>query len=122
MPGQSQLVIVHQVLPNTGVMTNSAFMDLTMMSFGVIERTKRKWEELLEGVGRDKVSIEGLESGYLSLDEPIKARLRAREGYEKYVIVQPRIMVRFGPVQTLFPLFKTSPLFFDLRLPYFLMN
>ena len=75
-PGQSQLVIVDQVLPNTDVPAIAAFMDLTMMTFGGMERTKRQWEELLKGVGLEIISIEGPEPGSLSLDGTIKAFLR----------------------------------------------
>lgn len=75
--GQSQLVIVDQVLPKTSAPAISAFMDLTMMSFGGMERTKRQWEQLLETVGLEIVSIEGPEPGSQSLDGTIKARLRA---------------------------------------------
>ena len=65
-----------QVLPNTGLAPFSAFMDLTMMTFGGMERTEKQWRILLEGVGLSIISIEGPEAGSLSLDSTIKANLR----------------------------------------------
>ena len=75
-PNYSQIVIVDQVLPNTGLAPFSAFMDLTMMTFGGMERTEKQWRMLLEGVGLTMISIEAPESGSLSLDSTIKAILR----------------------------------------------
>lgn len=48
-----------------------------MMTFGGMAKTKRQWEELLEGVGLDIVSIEGPEPGSLSPDGTIEALLQA---------------------------------------------
>ena len=57
-PNYSRIVIVDQVLPNTGASTLSSFMDLSMMNFAGMERTERQWRELLEGVGLSVVMIE----------------------------------------------------------------
>ncbi|KAK4696371.1 hypothetical protein P7C71_g1528, partial [Lecanoromycetidae sp. Uapishka_2] len=75
-PNHSRIVIVDQVLPDTGASAFSAFMDLSMMTFGGMERTERQWGELLEGVGLSVVRIEGPNAASLSRDGTVEAVLR----------------------------------------------
>lgn len=51
-------------------------MDLSMMTFGGMERTERQWRELLEGVGLRVVRIQGPEGASLSRDGIVEAVLR----------------------------------------------
>ena len=67
-PNYPRIVIIDQVLPNTGASTITSLMDLSMMTFAGMERTERQWRELLEGVGlsvaiieRPKVDIPGMD-------------------------------------------------------------
>ncbi len=65
-----------QVLPNTGAPAISSLMDLSMMTFGGMERTERQWRELLEGVGLSVVSIEEPKTGIPGMDGTIVAMLK----------------------------------------------
>ncbi|KAL1881789.1 hypothetical protein Daus18300_000842 [Diaporthe australafricana] len=47
----SRLVIAEQVLPTRGVSSDSALVDLLMMTFTGQERAKKQWEELLGQAG-----------------------------------------------------------------------
>ena len=69
-------MIVDQVLPTIDFSTFSALMDLTMITFAGVERTKKQWRELLEGAGLTVIKIEGSKMGSLSLDGTIEAVLR----------------------------------------------
>lgn len=47
----SRVVVAEQVLPASGVSSQSAHIDMTMMTFTGMERTERQWEELLARAG-----------------------------------------------------------------------
>lgn len=47
----SRVVIAEQVLPASGVASQSAHIDLAMMTFTGMERTRRQWGELLGRAG-----------------------------------------------------------------------
>lgn len=51
-------------------------MDLSMMTFGGMERTERQWRELLEGVELSVVSIERPKANIPGMDGTIVAMLR----------------------------------------------
>lgn len=72
----SRIVIVDQVLPNIGAAAISSLMDLSMMTFGGMERTERQWRELLVGVGLSVVSIEEPKMGILGMEGTIVAMLK----------------------------------------------
>lgn len=47
----SRVVIAEQVLPSSSVSSQSAFIDMVMMTFTGMERTERQWEDLLARAG-----------------------------------------------------------------------
>lgn len=47
----SRLVIAEQILPTEGVSSESALVDMMMMTFTGMERTEKQWEELLAQAG-----------------------------------------------------------------------
>ena len=47
----SRLVIAEQILPTRGVSSESALVDVVMMTFTGMERTEKQWEELLGQAG-----------------------------------------------------------------------
>lgn len=47
----SRVVIAEQVLPTRGASAQSAWVDLTMMTFTGLERTEGQWEALLARAG-----------------------------------------------------------------------
>ena len=75
-PNFSRIIIVDQVVPNTGASAFTAFMDISMMAFGGMERTERQWRELLESAGLVIIKIENPSPGSLSRDSVIEAMLR----------------------------------------------
>ena len=75
-PNFSRVIIVDQVVPNSGASAFTAFMDISMMAFGGMERTKKQWRELLESAGLTIVRIESPSSDSLSRDSVIEAMLR----------------------------------------------
>ena len=75
-PNHSRVVIIDQVILNTNASTFSALIDLSMMTFGGMERTARQWRELLEGVGLTVLRIEDLKQGNLTRDWIIEAVIK----------------------------------------------
>ena len=47
----SRVVIAEQVLPSSGVSSESGLADLIMMTFAGMERTEKQWRELLARAG-----------------------------------------------------------------------
>lgn len=50
-PSVSRLVISEVVLPATGADTEAAWLDMTMMTAGGMERTEQQWAQLLKESG-----------------------------------------------------------------------
>lgn len=75
-PNLSRLFIIDQVVPDSGASAFTAFMDISMMAFGGMERTERQWRELLESVGLTVMRIESPSSDSLSRDSVIEAMLK----------------------------------------------
>lgn len=75
-PGHSRIVILDQVVPDIEAPAFSSMMDISMMTFGGMERTERQWRELISGVGLTVVRVEGPIKGKLSGDGVIEAVLR----------------------------------------------
>lgn len=71
----SHLVIVDQILPESGVPSFYAMMDLTMITFGGMERTEKQWRSLIESSSLNITRIEGPEPGSLSRDSLIETAL-----------------------------------------------
>lgn len=47
----SRLVIAEQILPTRSITSESALVDVLMMTFTGMERTEKQWEELLAQAG-----------------------------------------------------------------------
>ena len=79
-PNYSRIVIVDQIIQDTGAPAFSALMDLSMMTFGGMERTRKQWRELLEGMG---LTI-------TRMDDPSPSSL-SRDGILEAVYMKPHI-------------------------------
>ena len=75
-PDISRIVIIDQVVPSSGAAAFTAFMDISMMAFGGMERTENQWRELLESTGLTIVRIDSPSSDSLSRDSVIEAMLK----------------------------------------------
>ncbi|KAI7787745.1 o-methyltransferase [Diaporthe eres] len=53
----SRLVIAEQILPTRGISSESALVDMLMMTFTGMERTEQQWEELLAQAGLKAVQF-----------------------------------------------------------------
>lgn len=53
----SRLVIAEQILPTQGISSESALVDVLMMTFTGMERTEKQWKELLGQAGLKVVQI-----------------------------------------------------------------
>lgn len=51
MTADSRLLIADCVLPERGVNTESAWLDMIMLSFGGRERTEVQWRQIVEAAG-----------------------------------------------------------------------
>ena len=80
-PDFSCVVIVDQVVPDTDASTFTAFIDISMMAFGGMERTERQWRRYLEGEGLTTVRIESPTSDSLSRDSVIEAMLEIQPAF-----------------------------------------
>ena len=72
-PNYSRIVILDQVVPEIKAPAFSGMMDISMMTFGGMERTERQWLELLHGVGLSVVRVEGPGRGKMSGDGVVEA-------------------------------------------------
>lgn len=72
-PNYSRIVIVDQILQDNSAPAFSALMDLSMMTFGGMERTRRQWRELLERVGLTITRIDDPSPSSLSRDGNLEA-------------------------------------------------
>ena len=50
-PGYSRVIIIDVILPHKKVPKFNAFIDISMMAFGGMERTEIQWRDLLQAVG-----------------------------------------------------------------------
>ncbi|KAL8677371.1 MAG: hypothetical protein Q9186_006190 [Xanthomendoza sp. 1 TL-2023] len=72
MTHRSRVLIVDNVVPESGAPRSMSLQDIHMMSFGGMERTRRQWEDLLEGVG---LRIQRIWEGEGNLQKVIEAVL-----------------------------------------------
>ena len=56
-PKYSRVVIAEMVLPDQGVPSNLAMMDMMMMSLGGMERNEGHWRAMLDSAGLKLVKI-----------------------------------------------------------------
>ena len=89
-PGQSRIVIVDVVIPDTNCPSFASLMDLFMMSCAGMERSERQWRSLLTSVGLEVVSIRGPEPGSEIKDSCITAVPRGDAGLGKVVETGPK--------------------------------
>ena len=75
-PGQSRIVIVDVVVPNSNCPTFASLMDVFMMFCAGTERTERQWRSLISSVGMEIVDIKGPEPGSEIKDSCITAVLK----------------------------------------------
>ena len=57
MSSTSRIVIADMVLPNIGASLFDSLLDIGMMTWAGMERTERHWQELLQPLGLEIVSI-----------------------------------------------------------------
>ena len=69
-----------QVVPDLGASPFTAFMDISMMVFGGIERTESQWRSLLKSIGLRIERIENPRPGSLSRDSVIEVLLENKTG------------------------------------------
>lgn len=75
MGSKSRLVIVDLVLPDSGASPYAAFLDLSMMAFGGMERTEAHWRKILQEAGLQVQRIEALDALTPGSDQVIEAVL-----------------------------------------------
>jgi len=58
-PARSRILISDWVLPDAGVSSFEALLDINMMMIGGMERSRVQWASLLGGVGLEIVKVWG---------------------------------------------------------------